>query len=239
MNSKIDTAVIMAAGKGTRFGEMTADIPKGFIPFKNIPMIIRSIRALINHGIKNIIIGTGYHHEHYDNLAKQFPQIKTVFSPRFAETNSMMTLFNSRHAIGDKDFLLLESDIIYQPEAIEKLLSHPAPDVMLITPVTKFQDQYYVSADKEGNLINCSTSAQELNYQGELVGIHKISAPFFKLLCETYNPEEQPKLGYEFQILRTAQSLRPMKVLSLPGLQWYEIDDIADLDFATRYINIT
>lgn len=43
----IRTAVIMAAGMGTRFGHYTDLIPKGFIPYKGKPMVIRSIETLI------------------------------------------------------------------------------------------------------------------------------------------------------------------------------------------------
>ena len=79
----------MAAGMGTRFGQMTEDIPKGFIPFKGEPMIVRSIKTLIDCGIDRIVIGTGYKKEKYEELAAHYPQIECVFSPRYAETNSM------------------------------------------------------------------------------------------------------------------------------------------------------
>ena len=132
----------MAAGKGTRFGSMTETKPKGFIEFKGIPMIERSVENLISAGIKRIIIGTGYHHEWYESLADKYPQIQTVFSPRFAETNSMETLSRCKDAIGEDDFLLLESDIVYEKKAITSLLGDSHSDIMLVTPVTKFQDQY-------------------------------------------------------------------------------------------------
>ena len=54
----ISTAVIMAAGMGTRFGQFTEMIPKGFVEFGGIPMVERSIQTLIDSGIKKIIIGT-------------------------------------------------------------------------------------------------------------------------------------------------------------------------------------
>lgn len=231
----------MAAGKGTRFGEHTALRPKGFIPFKGIPMVVRSVENLIRAGISNIIIGTGYHAEYYDCLKQIFPQVATAFSPQYAQTNSMMTLYNCREAIGGKPFILLESDIIYQPEAITALMADPHPDIMLITPVTKFQDQYYVEHDTQQHLTNCSTDPARLNPAGELVGIHKISPQFFSHMCSSFeaNLPADNNTGYEFLILRTA--LEPglsMHVLSMPGLQWYEIDDTADLDYATQHVNI-
>ena len=92
----VKTAVIMAAGMGTRFGSMTEDIPKGFIPAGNRPMVLRSIETLKACGIKRIIIGTGYHKEKYESLAQEIPCVECVFSPRFAETNSMYTLYHCR-----------------------------------------------------------------------------------------------------------------------------------------------
>ena len=107
----IATAVIMAAGMGTRFGEQTELKPKGFIPFKGKPMVIRAIETMFDAGIEKIIIGTGYHKEWYEALEKEYPgKVQCVFSPRFAETNSMYTLWNCREAIGEDDFLLFESD---------------------------------------------------------------------------------------------------------------------------------
>ena len=54
----IRTAVIMAAGMGTRFGKYTEMVPKGFVEVNGIPMVIQSIETLISCGIERIIIGT-------------------------------------------------------------------------------------------------------------------------------------------------------------------------------------
>ena len=75
----IKTAVIMAAGMGTRFGTMTEERPKGFIDAGGKPMVVRSIETLISCGIERIIIGTGYLREAYEALAIRFPQIECCF----------------------------------------------------------------------------------------------------------------------------------------------------------------
>lgn len=269
----------MAAGKGTRFGSMTETKPKGFIEFKGIPMIERSIQNLISAGIKKIIIGTGYHHEWYDRLAGKYPQIQTVFSPRFAETNSMETLSRCKEAIGEDDFLLLESDIVYEQKALTSMLEDLHPDIMLVTPVTKFQDQYYIGCDEDGFLVKCSTQKAEIIKDtgdepvGELVGIHKISNRFYQDMLEVYeyrqrweelfhNGEHPEKTGYEFILEDVATwivpaagfidengnyptypsgglcSARPLYVLVIDNLQWYEIDDENDLKFAQHNIRL-
>ena len=234
------TAVIMAAGMGTRFGSMTENIPKGFIPFRGKPMVVRSIETLTACGIERIIIGTGYKHEAYEALCEQFPQIECVYSPRYAETNSMYTLYNNRDAIGNDDFLLLESDLVFEQRAIRELMDCPFESAMLITPVTKFQDQYYVEMNTKGELVNCSTDRTAIHPSGELVGIHKLSNSFYRTCIEDYakKVDEKPKLGYEYQLLHVAQHFTPMHVLKLDGLQWYEIDDINDLQFAEQNIRI-
>lgn len=269
----------MAAGKGTRFGDRTAEMPKGFIEFKGKSMIERSIDNLLSAGIERIIIGTGYHPEWYDRLREKYPQIQTVFSKDYARTNSMETLRVCREAIGDDDFLLLESDIIYEPKALASLIKDKHPDIMLVAPITKFQDQYYIAADDNHYLEGCDTDKDKLIQEfvdepyGELVGIHKISNQFYKDMIEAYgykirwdehfhNGEEPRKTGYEYFLEDVATwhpiaakcmgckdsiptypsggllHARPLFVLKLENLQWYEIDDVKDLAFAEENIKI-
>lgn len=238
----------MAAGLGTRFGKYTELIPKGFVEFKDKAMVIRSIETLIDCGIEKIIIGTGYHKEKYEALMEKYLQIQCVFSPRYAETNSMYTLYNCREAIGDDDFLLLESDLVFEKKAITSLMESEFESAMLITPVTKFQDQYYVQMDSQCQLINCSVDKNAIDPSGELVGIHKLSSRFYKQMNAEYAKvvDEKPKLGYEFQLLLTSQKgisgelpqEAIMNVLKVDGLKWYEIDDQNDLEFAEKNVGI-
>ena len=210
----------MAAGLGSRFGKMTETMPKGFIEVGGQSMVIRSIETLIACGIKRIIIGTGYKKEAYEDLKAKYPQIECVYSPRYAVTNSMYTLWNCRETIGDDDFILLESDIIYSKNAI--------------TAVTKFQDQYYVEYDENGTLTRCSTNKADIDAKGELVGIHKLSSSFYHRMCLEYEKieTEKPKLGYEYQLLWMSQNVSPVYVHNSSDVKWYEIDDEDDLKFA-------
>ena len=237
----VTTAVIMAAGLGSRFGKMTETMPKGFIEIGGMPMVVRSIDTLLSCGIERIIIGTGYKKEAYEALKDKYPQIECVFSPRYAGTNSMYTLYNCREAIGADDFILLESDIVYSRNAITELLENNHSDLMLITPVTKFQDQYYVEYDTEGILTRCSTIKEEVDAKGELVGIHKLSSSFYHTMCTEYAKivDEKPKLGYEYQLLWMSQHISPVYVLNAHDVKWYEIDDEDDMKYAEKNIVVT
>lgn len=109
----IKTAVILAAGMGTRLGERTKNQPKGFLMLDEKPIVEQSICKLLEMGIEKIVIGTGYLAEAYERLATRYPQITCVRNDEYEKTGSMYTLYNLKDHISD-DFLLLESDLIYE-----------------------------------------------------------------------------------------------------------------------------
>ena len=235
----IKTAVILAAGAGSRFGAHTQAKPKGFVSVGDAPMVVKSIENLLRAGISKIIIGTGYQSFFYDNLAKTYPQIVCCKSDKYAETNSMYTLYCCSDLIGDDDFLLLECDLIYECKALTILMDSAYPDVMLATPFVKQQDGYYLFANDEGFLSDCSTdvSIREKS-KGELVGIHKLSNNTYKKLHDWYGAiwQKQPKLGYEFALLEMSKQGEKIFVQKENRLFWYEIDDEADLLYAEKNV---
>lgn len=230
----------MAAGLGSRFGPRTGQKPKGFIPFHGVPMVERSVRILQECGIRRIIIGTGYHREYYEALGKRFAGIECVFNPRYARTNSMYTLMCCREAVGEDDFLLLESDLVFEKKAVTALLDCPFDTAMLITPVNKFQDQYYVWMNDGCELTDCSADKGDTEPSGELVGIHRIGKRFYQILCSEYAKiaADNPKQGYEYGLLDVSRRITPMHVLKMEELLWYEIDDENDLKYAEENIKL-
>ena len=133
MGINITQAVILAAGMGVRLKELNRGIPKGFISLADdVPIIEHSLEALLACGISDIIIVTGFMDEHYENLRSKYPQIRTVRNARFSETGTMYSLWCARKLI-NTDFILLESDLIFEPRAIRELLESPVKNSLLIT----------------------------------------------------------------------------------------------------------
>ena len=118
----IKTAVILAAGLGSRLKDRTKNMPKGFLEINGKSLIEESIKKLISVGIKEIIIGTGYLPEFFEGLKTKYNCVKCVFNPKYAETGSAYTLYNMKDVI-KSDFLLLESDLIYEKRALDILIS--------------------------------------------------------------------------------------------------------------------
>ncbi len=61
---EINTAVILAGGRGTRFKELTDSIPKPMIEVSKKPILIHIINHYIAYGVKEVYILTGYKHQY-------------------------------------------------------------------------------------------------------------------------------------------------------------------------------
>src|SRR5215212_5807400 len=59
--AKVDKAVLLAAGRGTRMRELTADVPKPMIKVRGKPILLHIVEGLQAAGIKNFLIIVGYH----------------------------------------------------------------------------------------------------------------------------------------------------------------------------------
>lgn len=72
-SKKVRKAVIAAAGFGTRFLPQTKAMPKEMLPLIDKPIIQYIVEELVEAGIEDIIIVTGYHkrsiEDHFDHLS--------------------------------------------------------------------------------------------------------------------------------------------------------------------------
>jgi 2-aminoethylphosphonate-pyruvate transaminase len=222
----IKTAVILAAGLGSRFKDKTLDKPKAFIEFIGKPMIIRSIENSIQSGIEKIIIGIGHQSQYFEALQSKYPQIKCCKIDRYSTTGSLFTLYNCRHLIKE-DFLLLESDIVYEPKALDFILKTKNTNMVLATSLIKFQDHLFIEMNEQRELVNYSFDKKKLNkIDGDWVGINKMSITTFKKVCKMIkeNPSRYEKECYEQVCL-----IKKFRVGYIPNLLWYEIDCEEDL----------
>jgi choline kinase len=89
----IDTAVILAAGRGTRLGKLGTEMPKGFLKLGDRPIIEDSLHKLVAVGVRSVVIVTGHLVNFYEELAaKQRGLVKIVHNPRYMELGSLYSL---------------------------------------------------------------------------------------------------------------------------------------------------
>jgi 2-aminoethylphosphonate-pyruvate transaminase len=233
----IKQAVIVAAGLGSRLKEKTVSRPKGFLELGGNAIVEWSVQKLLACGIEKIIIGTGYHAEMYDELANKYPAIQTVLNADYEKNGSMATLSVCAPFV-TSDFLLLESDLIYDSIGLNALCNDIHENVILASGATNSGDEVYLETANGSFLKALSKNKNELSSSyGELVGISKLSLSLLSAMCAYYEKklEELPKLDYE-QAIMACTGLYPVFFCKIEYYAWREIDDENHLEIAQRDI---
>ena len=233
----IKQAVILAAGLGTRLKEKTVSMPKGFLQLGGKAIAEWSVQKLIACGIENIVIGTGYHAEMYEELAKKYPAVKIAYNADYEKTGSMATLAACSSLVTD-DFLLLESDLIYDSIGLTVLCNDPNENVILASGATNSGDEVYLETSDNALLKALSKNKNDLSScYGELVGISKITLSLLKAMCAYAEKKrlELPKLEYE-HAAAACTNTHQVFVRKIEYYAWREIDDENHLRIAENEI---
>ena len=106
---KVDAALILAAGFGSRFVPLTYECPKGLLEVFGERMIERQIKQLHEAGIYDITIVVGYLKEKFDYLIDAYG-VKLLYNPEYSVKNTLGTLYHARKAVEGKNFYILSSD---------------------------------------------------------------------------------------------------------------------------------
>ena len=228
----VTQALILAAGRGVRMGPRGQSIPKGFIEVGGQTLVARSLAQLARAGVRDVIIVTGHLADFYEQLPSVAGvAVTTLHNPQFAEKGSFESLRVGLAAMRGP-FLLLESDIIYEPRALATVLASDHESVILTSGPTGAGDEVYVWADKAGGthrfrgMSKQRTSHADVPF-GELVGISKISAALARELV-AHAHQAKPDSDYESAVVRAAGDT-PIACLRVDDLLWGEIDDEAML----------
>lgn len=233
----IKQAVIVAGGLGSRFGDRTKLMPKGFIEIDGVAMVERSVQKLIASGVEEIIIGTGHCSEYYDELAKKYHIIKTVRNDNYANTSSMGTLEVCVPFIKG-DFILLESDLIYDAIGLRVLHNEKRKNVILASGKSNSHDEVYLKVNAEGALCEVSKDKSIIGEpDGELVGITKISLDCLNKMMAYYKSSpDLIKLDYESALKKVSLDGETVNLRKIEYYAWTEIDDESMLDRALNEI---
>ncbi|PIZ03640.1 MAG: sugar nucleotidyltransferase [Gammaproteobacteria bacterium CG_4_10_14_0_8_um_filter_38_16] len=226
-------AVILAAGMGNRIREQHV-LPKGFISFGDTSIIQESMQKLKKVGIADILIVTGYAADYYEDFAKK-NHLHTIFNKAYNQFGSLYSLYCAKDWIKD-DFLLLESDIIYEKRALEKISQHKNPNVILLSGETNSNDEVYVQACNK-KLIQMSKQKNKLvqnEIYGEFVGINRLSLTDYQRLTLMLSRDQHLlETGcYDEQGLVAMTQYCEVDCLKITDLLWSEIDNFAQFQRA-------
>lgn len=106
---RVDRAVILAAGFGSRFVPLTFETPKGLLEVFGERMIERQIVQLHEAGIHDITIMVGYLKEKFEYLIDKY-QVKLIYNPEYRCKNTLATIYHARGCLKGQNAYLLSSD---------------------------------------------------------------------------------------------------------------------------------
>ncbi|SDG41126.1 MurNAc alpha-1-phosphate uridylyltransferase [Limimonas halophila] len=110
---KPTTAMVLAAGHGTRMRPLTADTPKPLLPVLGTPLIDWTLDRLAAAGIERVVVNA----HHLADLLEQHvsartrPAITVVREPELLDTGG--ALVNARAQFGDEPFYVVNGDVLW------------------------------------------------------------------------------------------------------------------------------
>ena len=122
--TRITTALLLAAGTGSRLLPLTQSAPKCLTMVNETCILDRLIISLKHHGFKRLVVVTGHLEDSIRNFLEERSgnlAIEYVFSPRYKTTNNIYSLWMARNFINEP-FLLIESDLVFDPSLLKEML---------------------------------------------------------------------------------------------------------------------
>lgn len=178
-------ALILAAGRGSRLGSYTDNIPKSLLPLNDSGKTILDYNLSILQerlDLEKIIIVTGYKSEQIERVAAKYDNTVIVYNPFWEHCNVLGSMYMALDHLDD-DFLFLHADTLMEEEAWLVLSKSNNGDIIL--PYEKKQcgaEEMKVIIDD--NSVTCiSKEFDPLKATGEFVGIalfKRTSIPYFK-----------------------------------------------------------
>lgn len=174
---KVDNAIIMAAGMGSRFVPYSYYAPKGLIEVNDVPLVERQIIQFRDAGIENIYIIVGYMGKQFEYLAKKY-DVKIIQNLDFATKNNISSLYyaNKEGILGNS--YLTPSDIYIEDNVFHQYEDHS-------WYATKYFEgkvaEWGIECDDTGLINKVSKSAVN---QEAMYGTAFLSKSFTKVLAE-------------------------------------------------------
>ena len=143
---RISTALLLAAGTGSRLQPLTEDSPKCLTEVNKKTILERLIHGLRAWEFERLVVVVGHLdgcvRDYLDSLESGL-KIEYVRSEKYLTTNNIYSLWKARHAI-QEPFLLLECDLIFDDVLLGKML---APDRIAVSHILPWMNGTTVSLD--------------------------------------------------------------------------------------------
>jgi L-glutamine-phosphate cytidylyltransferase len=217
--------IILAAGRGARLTGGNHEMPKCLVTVGGETLLSRNVRLLRAAGIKDIVVVVGCA---ADTVRRTCQGVEFVENARFAQTNSLYSLWLTRPLLGD-GFIVMNCDVLVHPQLVTDLLTAWHEDALLLA--YREGDTTYGSEEMKvrvrcGRVIDISKTMDPRRADGENVGLVKFGAEGARLLIEEMDAliAGGDNKAWVPRAFKAFAERRPLHVVGTRGLPWTEID---------------
>lgn len=238
-NGRVTTALLLAAGTGSRLYPLTQHEPKCMTLVNGRPILERMASSLNDHGFRRLVIVTG----HLENcirkyLGNQFGDMKIeyIYSPLYKSTNNIYSLWMAREAVKEP-FLLLESDLVYDESLLDEMLY---PDRIAVARLKPWMNGTCVTINQlkmvEKFIVDKSEFIGMDKYK--TVNIYSFSIKSWEKIKNRLDKKIlNGKVNEYYETVfadLVAEGQLTFKAVNFDHKPWYEIDTLEDLTEAEK-----
>lgn len=239
-------ALILAAGYGRRLHPITNYMPKAMVEVDHTPLLVNALNCLTACGIREIGIVVGhmadYIRLHIGNCWNG-AQIRYFTNARYLETNNVVSLYMASEFCDD-DMLMLECDLFYRKELLERLINGEGECSILVSPfnpATMDGSVICVDGDRALSLVLGKWQGADFDYTNakKTVNLYRFTKNFihnkYMPLIDWYVKNMGENSYYE-KVLGSLLYYQEcdIRIVEVPETMWCEIDDTEDLERAQK-----
>jgi choline kinase len=236
---RIRTALLLAAGTGSRLQPLTDDSPKCLTEVNETAILERLVRGLRAWEFERLIVVVG----HLDGCVRDFLEcsasgltIQYVRSAKYRTTNNIYSLWAARHVI-QEPFLLLECDLVFDDVLLGNMLE---PDRIAVSRILPWMNGTTVSLDHSRRVtrfhMGKDQPPDELTHK--TVNMYSFSLRSWQRVTqrlEHYVSAGRVNGYYEAVFAEmVADGDLSFEAVFFDDQRWYEIDTLEDLRAAER-----
>ncbi|MFC7076747.1 bifunctional sugar-1-phosphate nucleotidylyltransferase/acetyltransferase [Haloarcula halophila] len=199
----IDTAVILAAGEGTRLQPLTRNRPKPMLPAANRPILEHVFDALVEAGIERLVVVVGFKRDRVQNhFGPAYRDVPITYVRQEKQLGSGHALAQARSEV-DGPLLVLNGDRLIDAGTIEAVDTSFAETGDPSIAVTERRDtsRYGAVELRDGDIADFVEKPSDDGYRLINAGVYAFPESIFQSI------EETPRTAGELGITDTIERL--------------------------------
>ncbi|MGZ8305631.1 MAG: phosphocholine cytidylyltransferase family protein [Allosphingosinicella sp.] len=232
----VDKAIILSAGKGSRLLPLTAERPKCLIDLNGRSLLEWQLDALQGAGVADIVVVTGFAEETVAEVTARRLGVRTLFNPFYHVADNLGSVWMAREEL-DRDTLLLNGDTLISPTLLERVLEARTGPIAVTVDEKESYDSDDMKVLRDGDrLLRIGKTLDPGRYNAESIGLLAFRGEGPRLFADQVDRMMRQPDGTRRWYLRAidalAQSGADVRIVSIRGEEWQEVDVLEDVEAA-------